>query len=271
MEGQEVQIGEYKRLVHIHSFANHFSIHQSQCKCDGYQKVRTVCFDDVRKRRSTYCNEADRPPHKQPCTPNPPYCSCRDVRHHYKRDGEYGLNVAGRNVSIYCHGLHTDHPKEYLTLKAGNTENYALYHGNRSKLMNSCPYDPNDTFMDEGVPSGTTRFNKVRVKVNLDHLQVVDDDYEFAMTTGQRQAFGSAGDCFSNTGDCPQGVFRINLEGTGVMLSKDTEWETDGSHAVLKFHTPLRAPYVNVIGRCGGYCGKCRPTNPLRLSVMPTV
>lgn len=241
----------------------------SQCKCDGYQKVRTVCMDDLRKRRSTYCNEDDRPAHKQRCTPNPPYCSCWDVkRYHYSRDGEYGLNVGGRNVSIYCHNMHTDHPKEYLTLKAGNIENYALYMGNRSNNVNECPYDPRDTFVDDKVPAGTSRFNKIRVKMNLDDLQVVDDDYEFAITTGRQQAYGTAGDCFSNRGDCPQGVFRINLEGTGLRLNTETEWSADGDNSVLKFHTPLQPPYTNVVGRCGGYCGKCRPSSPLRLNVL---
>lgn len=226
-------------------------------------------MDDLRKRRSTYCNEADRPAHKQACAPNPPYCSCYDVkRYHHKRDGEYGLNVGGRNVSIYCHDLHTDSPKEYVTLVAGNTENYALYMGNRSKQENTCPYDPNDTFMDPKVPAGTTRFNKIRVKVNGDDLQVVDDDYEFAVTSGRQQQFGTAGDCFSNNGNCPQGVFRINLEGTGLKLNSATEWAAEGSNSAVKFHTPLRPPYLNVIGRCGGYCGKCRPSSPLRLSVL---
>lgn len=241
----------------------------SQCKCDGYQKVRTVCMDDLRKRRSTYCNEANRPAHKQPCTPNPPYCSCWDVkRYHHTRDGEYGLNVGGRNISIYCHGLQGDHPKEYLTLRAGDTENYALYMGNRSKHSNSCSYDPNETFLDDKVPAGTTRFYKIRVKVNTDDLHVVDDDYLFARTTGRQQSYGSAGDCFSDSGDCPQGVFRINLEGTGMRLDAETEWAAEGQNSVVKFHTPLQQPFTNVIGRCGGYCGKCSPTSALRLTVL---
>lgn len=230
--------------------------------------MRPVCMDDLRKRRSTYCSEADRPAHKQRCTPNPPHCSCRDVRRrHIYRDGEYDMNVGGRNVSIYCHNMHSDSPKEYLTLRAGDTENYAFYMGNRSKLENVCPYEPEYMFRDETIPAGTTRFRKVRVKLNLDDLQVVDDDYEFALTSGRNQSFGSAGDCFSNRGDCPRGVFHINLEGTGLMISSRNEWIAEGVRSVLHFHTPLEAPYTKVVGRCGGFCGKCRPSSPLRLDV----
>lgn len=178
------------------------------------------------------------------------------------------MNVNGRNVSIYCHNMNSDSPKEYLTLKAGDTENYALYLGNRSRLKDACPYDHSDTFMDETVPAGTTRFKRVRVKLNLDDLEVVDDDYEFALTSGRNQPFATAGDCFSNVGNCPRGVFHINLEGTGVMISPRTEWQTEGQHASIHFHTKLEPPYQKVVGRCGGYCGKCGPSSPLLLDVV---
>lgn len=226
-------------------------------------------MDDLRKRRSTYCIESERPPHKQRCTPNPPYCSCRDLRRRNIRwNGEYGMNVGGRNISIYCHDMHTDSPKEYLTLKAGDTENYALYLGNRSRHENKCPYEHSDTFIDKSVPAGTTRFKKLRVKLNLDSVQVIDDDYEFALTSGRNQAFATGGDCFSNTGDCPRGVFHINLDGTGLMISPQTEWIAEGQRASIHFHTPLEAPYLKVVGRCGGYCGKCRPSSPMLLDVV---
>jgi len=42
-----------------------------------------------------------------------------------RRDGEYRLNILGANASIYCHGMNTDEPKEYITLVAGDTENFA--------------------------------------------------------------------------------------------------------------------------------------------------
>ena len=40
------------------------------------------------------------------------------------RDGEWPLLVAGRNISIFCHGMQTGRPREFLTLQAGEQENY---------------------------------------------------------------------------------------------------------------------------------------------------
>ena len=40
-------------------------------------------------------------------------------------DGPYTLIVAGRNITIYCHGFNTSTPKEYLTLASGQQDNYA--------------------------------------------------------------------------------------------------------------------------------------------------
>ena len=42
--------------------------------------------------------------------------------------------------------------------------------------------------------------------------------------------FGSAGDCYSSA-DCPQGQFSINLSGTGLIVSPNTTWVSQGSHA----------------------------------------
>lgn len=227
-------------------------------------------MDALRNVRAISCNESERPAQKQRCH-RPPNCSCRDLKHnfHYHHDGEYELSVAGKNVSIYCHNMHSHEPREYLTLKAGDTENYALYFGNRSRDLSQCSYDTSDTFDDQTVPGGTTRFSKVRVKLNVDHVQVMGDDFQFALSSGRRnQTFGSAGDCFSNTRRCPRGVFHINVEGTGLRINPRTEWTTDGQHSVIAFHTPLAPPYYKVIGQCGGYCGKCVPTKHMHLDVL---
>lgn len=49
----------------------------------------------------------------------------------------------GINVSIYCHGMSTDGPQEYLSLPAGEDENFSeIYdrryvHKERTKIGNS--------------------------------------------------------------------------------------------------------------------------------------
>lgn len=47
---------------------------------------------------------------------------------------------------------------------------------------------------------------------------------------GNKVPFGEAGDCFSRL-KCPQGRFSINLAGTGLRVSPNTEWESLGSYA----------------------------------------
>lgn len=53
--------------------------------------------------------------------------SCYEEKNYFNatKDGEYILVLSGRNMSIYCHGMSTSEPKEYLTLPAGPEENYA--------------------------------------------------------------------------------------------------------------------------------------------------
>lgn len=46
-------------------------------------------------------------------------------------DGEYPLLIGGRNMTIYCHGMSSAEPREYLTLPAGDSENYAEIYDKR--------------------------------------------------------------------------------------------------------------------------------------------
>lgn len=213
-------------------------------------------MDTLRNVRSNSCPNSNRPPSKQLCHA-PPNCSCRTIQYHMntRRDGEYILNVRGRQLSIYCHRMNTNTPKEYLTLKAGSTENYSMYFDKRSKDRSQCPDSPHHMFHDETIPSGTTRYSKVRL--NLHTLQVINDDFAFAHTQRHTQPFASAGDCFSITGRCPKGVFSVNLEGTGFRIRPTTQWETKGQNSAIIFHQNLEPPYFKVIARCGGYCGNC--------------
>ena len=54
-------------------------------------------------------------------------------------DGEYQVLFAGKNITVYCHDMNSTVPKEYLTLHAGEGENYSEIYGKRLMEPNSCP------------------------------------------------------------------------------------------------------------------------------------
>ena len=85
-------------------------------------------------------------------------------------NGEYQILFAGKNVSIYCHDMNSTLPKEYLTLKAGETENYSEVYGKRLMQPNSCPNngtrDDNCACVADALRrEGLTTFYKVKINV----------------------------------------------------------------------------------------------------------
>ncbi|XP_053692822.1 A disintegrin and metalloproteinase with thrombospondin motifs 20 isoform X2 [Sabethes cyaneus] len=236
----------------------------SRCKCDGYQRRGVKCYDELTKTESNRCPER-RPEQKKKCHPKPncrPRYSksisltCQDVQRNRRTlmDGEYTLHVKDRPVTIYCHNMTTNTPTEYLTLKSGLVENYAIHNNKRASNANLCAPSSAD-FVDESIAYGATHYRKIRL--NIQTLQVVVGDQRFTDGSGKPQSFGSAGDCYSNTGHCAQGDFSINLENTPFRIRPQTRWETKGQNSVIHFLIPLEAPYQKVRARCGGYCGTC--------------
>ncbi|KAL9697402.1 hypothetical protein quinque_000843 [Culex quinquefasciatus] len=235
-----------------------------ECKCDGFQRRSVKCYDEITKTESIRCPET-RPYQKRKCEPaqdcrqrysKSVAFSCADVQRirRTRADGEYTLSVQGRPVSVYCHNMTSNAPAEYVTLKSGLVENYAIYINRRAANAGVCAPSSAD-WVDESISYGATHYRKIRL--NIGTLQVVEDDHRFTDRSGQPQAFGSAGDCYSNTGLCPQGDFSINLEGTPFRIRPRTQWETKGQNAVIHFLIRLEAPYKKVRARCGGYCGTC--------------
>lgn len=47
---------------------------------------------------------------------------------------------------------------------------------------------------------------------------------------GKHIPYGSAGDCYSSA-ECPQGRFNINLSGTGLVVTQNTTWLSQGTQA----------------------------------------
>lgn len=180
--------------------------------------------------------------------------------------------------------MDTDNPLEFVTLRKGSHENYALFYSKRSTDMSIC--ENGKGILDDTIHYGTTRFNKVRININT--LQIIDNDFKFSHTVGRPQKFATGGDCYSNSGSCPQGDFYVNLEGTGFRIRPSMSWEASGTNSTIEYQirvswsskssmgnilklgkisnnnyflSQLEKPYQKVRARCGGYCGSCRPSS----------
>ncbi|XP_076766827.1 A disintegrin and metalloproteinase with thrombospondin motifs 1 [Xylocopa sonorina] len=236
------------------------------CGKRGHQVRKVYCRDMKRKRlvNVSFCSREERPPRKQKCNRRKCYAmSCLDAKRYYRttKDDEYMLVVGGRNMSIYCHGMWSSEPKEYLTLPSGPRENYAeVYH---NTLHNPCPYNEPRNENCNCNRSGKTEFRRIRIDP-LD-LYIIENDYTFSRTTGaNRVEYGVAGDCNSVAG-CPQGRFSINLSGTQFKLSSKVDWKKT-------YRSSININRINsqhISGKCGGYCGYCEPKNGLKLDVLP--
>lgn len=127
--------------------------------------------------------------------------------------------------------MNTDDPVEYVTLRKGTQENYSLFYSKRLIDMSKC--ENGKGVQDESMLYGTTRFNKVRLNINS--LQIVDDDYQFSQTVGRPQKFATGGDCYSNSGSCPQGDFFVNFEGTSFRIRPNVSWEASGTNSTIEY------------------------------------
>ncbi|XP_041047780.1 A disintegrin and metalloproteinase with thrombospondin motifs 9-like isoform X1 [Carcharodon carcharias] len=195
--------------------------------------------------------------------------SCRDVQRlkGFMEDGDHFLNIQGKRVKIYCAGMLSDSPREYITLESGDAENFSEVYGYRLHNPAECPY--NGSRRDDCqcrrdyLAAGFSTFSKVRLDINT--LQIITTDLYFAQTLeGRSVPFATAGDCYS-AARCPQGQFSINLSGTGLRVSESTRWISQGNYAVVEIQWLLNG--AKVTGKCGGYCGKCIPYSGTGLHV----
>ena len=186
-------------------------------------------------------------------------------------DGQYLLHISNEckdPVKVYCHGLSSNDPKEYLQLPAGRDRNYAIIFDQR---LSTSPV--RSRFQCDGPVSsnlyqshGKTYFSKIRL--NIPDLTVTPDDYAFADTeSGSVVPYGTAGDCFSmNPGNCRKGSFMIDLTDTGLKVDDKVRWENQGYPSDIKIQEFTKEMQGMVISaKCGGWCGRCTPIGPLVL------
>ncbi|XP_034485693.1 A disintegrin and metalloproteinase with thrombospondin motifs 9 [Drosophila innubila] len=244
------------------------------CDCSGYERRRILYYDSQRRR------VAGKPKvEKHKCTP-PLACSsrslmsnskgtysyaenvnsrsaqsCADVQRMYRiyKDGDYSLQVRSRQVRIYCHQMNTAAPKEYITVEP--QENYSIYYEYKTRNIDSCPPESRAHEYANPQNSGRTHFSKLRL--NISELRIVENDFEFAESRGNRQALGSAGDCYNRNMNCPQGDFSISLQRTGFAMRPGTVWNTYGSRAIMKRTSDFDTSPFSRRAFCGGFCGRC--------------
>lgn len=246
------------------------------CGRKGRQTRRLFCRRrDGRMAPRYNCPREHKPPRKRKC--NQRKCgmaSCADAQRvtGSSVDAEYLLVVGGKNMSVYCAGMNTSSPAEYLTLPAGERDNHAEIYDLSLLRRRSCPYggarNDNCTVCtaNKRSPHGLTAFSRVRLDVAT--LRVRTDDWTFSRQVKGKHLvkYGEAGDCYSSL-SCPQGRFSINLSGTAFKVSEATTWAEYGKDPSIRVNRYDGGRKVQ--GKCGGYCGGCRPFQGLKLDVLP--
>ncbi|XP_061825570.2 A disintegrin and metalloproteinase with thrombospondin motifs 20 [Nerophis lumbriciformis] len=236
----------------------------------GAMERRVECVT-AKGQTSKQCRASERPSPQAACHAREcqTFTSCREVqmRQGVRMDGEYYLKVKSRTLQIYCTEMETDFPKEYVTLRSGQTDNYSEVYGYRLLNPFECPYNGSRrqdcSCRNDYSPAGYTLFHKVRL--DLSTMRILITDFRFSHTpVGRPVPFATAGDCYS-AAKCPQGQFSINLMGTGLRVAESTKWSSQGNYVSVKVHRSEDG--TRIYGRCGGFCGKCVPQAHLLLQV----
>ncbi|XP_028407987.1 A disintegrin and metalloproteinase with thrombospondin motifs 9-like [Dendronephthya gigantea] len=197
--------------------------------------------------------------------------SCKDIQTQLgkQKDAEFNITISNKKVQVYCYGMLTNHPKEYITLRSGAQHNFAEYYHRSLKNPRKCPYngarnDDCPLCHRELFPSsGGTYFSKVRFDVS--RMSIIGGDFTFAIIRGNHSpSYGTAGDCYSKS-QCPQGRFSIDLTNTGISLAPEVTWKSYGYY--LSRVITIKEGRQVITGMCGGYCGVCRPYRTLRVTL----
>ncbi|KAJ8377408.1 hypothetical protein AAFF_G00260680 [Aldrovandia affinis] len=237
----------------------------SQCSqtCGaGVMERRVECLTPTNLPSET-CRPIERPESRAACTEREceSMATCRDaqLKQGSREDGEYHLRVQSRILQVYCAEMQSGFPKEYVTLRSGQTDNFSEVYGYRLHDPFACPFNGSrrqDCVCRNDYPSaGYSLFHKVRL--DLHAMRIITTDLTFSQTLlGQPVPFATAGDCYS-AAKCPQGQFSISLAGTGLKVAESSKWISQGNYVTVKVHRSEDG--TRVYGRCGGFCGKCVP------------
>ncbi|KAI8516799.1 hypothetical protein Bbelb_053800 [Branchiostoma belcheri] len=174
-------------------------------------------------------------------------------------DGEYTFRpFSNKDISlrVYCHNMASGNPKEFLSLPSGPDENYATVFSDRLKDFGKCSGEVNAQYTSR---AGTTKFSKLRIKLDQSRIEVIRNDYTFAQTTsGLDIPYGHAGDCYSSKQGCAKGRFKVNLTGTRLQLAPNVRWSLgERAPVTLRIADMLPLPgVVDIVGTASLWEGK---------------
>ena len=116
------------------------------------------------------------------------------------------------------------------------------------------------------IISKISRYQRIRVNPTGTQLAVESSDCTFATKVGNKVRYATAGDCYSkSTEDCRKGVFKINLQGTGIKLAGSPKWKSQGYPHDDQRITQFQMTEDKVSAHCGGSCSVCEPEAALHL------
>ncbi|XP_065838937.1 uncharacterized protein [Oscarella lobularis] len=195
------------------------------------------------------------------------FSRCRDFYEAGRlADGMYSLEVLPDiAISVYCKGMRSGKPSEYLALPEDAAENFVSYF-----------YEPLGASVESPAPvvRGSTQFTRIRI--HLDTWIVEADDFTFSTFKGGANiSYGQAGDRFCHRGNsaCQEGNFSINLTSTpfevdpGVTWTWNTGMKKSSTNGIYIIDS---SPRQTVQGRCEKHCfpvlqGESNPRLKLRL------
>uniref|UniRef100_A0A665UA60 ADAM metallopeptidase with thrombospondin type 1 motif, 9 n=1 Tax=Echeneis naucrates TaxID=173247 RepID=A0A665UA60_ECHNA len=249
--------GPCKLLTDCHSqalFSRSFSLHPLQCSvsCDDGVMERSVQCVSAHGQESNRCSLDAKPEARQVCR-NPSCEYCKKTAALYQR-------TELQRLRVYCAGMQTESPQEYITLIMGEGENFSEIFGFRLNDPTQCPANGSrkedcDCRRDY-TTAGITTFFKVRLDINK--MNIITTDWQFASTQeGKSVPFATAGDCYS-AAHCPQGRFRINLSGTGLKVAEDTTWISQGNYAVADVRKSQSFCSMSVLNPRNAACKLCQ-------------
>ncbi|XP_041367316.1 A disintegrin and metalloproteinase with thrombospondin motifs 9-like [Gigantopelta aegis] len=201
--------------------------------------------------------------------------SCSEVKacNSQYADGEYWIYPAPygtTKVKIYCHGMGSGSPTEYVTLVEKNKGFYPAYSSNDCMTQRALGYDEDSVCSGEG---GVTTYHKIRVKIQTMEVDRMDNSFveqELAVTV----PYGEAADCytrhyFGNRNVYgPEGYFHIDTTGTGLIVDQTLTFPVFGDFAWGQTIRNKQGTEIDLL--CGGFPGGCRPVTPMMLKVGPT-